>query len=109
MDSEVEFQIRPSSSERGGEGVLELFLGAGLDRVQAINLLNLLAGAESLDQRPTSQDRGADHRSSVQSAAEQGSHQSAQGSHFERTMLETLAKFGERLDSLTVRVEGSDS
>ena len=33
----------------------------------------------------------------------------AQGSHFGRTVLETLAKFRERLDSLTVRVEGSDS
>ena len=36
---------------------LELLLGAGLDRVQAANLL---AGAESSGQRPTSQDHGRD-------------------------------------------------
>ena len=99
MDSETEFQLQPSSS---GEA-LELLLGAGLDRVQATNLL-----AGSSGQRPTSQDRGADQRSSTRSAEEQGSHQSAQGSQFERTVPETLAKFGERLDSLTARVEGSD-
>ena len=40
MDSEAEFQIQPSSS---GEA-LELLLGAGLDRVQAANLL---AGSDS--------------------------------------------------------------
>ena len=83
---------------------LELLLGAGLDRVQATNLL-----AGSSGQRPTSQDRGAGQRSSTRSAEEQGSHQSAQGSQFERTVLETLAKFGERLNSLTAKVEGSDS
>ena len=92
MDSETEFQLQSSPS---GE-VLELLLGAGLDRVKATNLL-----AESLGQRPTSQDRGADQRSSTRSAEEQGS-------QFKRTVLETLAKLGERLDSLTVRVEGSD-
>ena len=102
MDSEAEFQIQLSSS---GEAV-ELLLGAGLDRVQASNLL---AGVESSGQRPTFQDCGADQRSSTQSAEEQGSHQSAQGSQVECTVLETLAKFGERLDSLTARVEGSDS
>ena len=51
MDSETEFQLQPSSS---GEA-LELLLGAGLDRVQATNLL-----AGSSGQRPTSQDRDAD-------------------------------------------------
>ena len=35
--------------------------------------------------------------------------ESAQGSQFECTVLETLAKFGKRLDFLTPRVEGSDS
>ena len=45
----------------------------------------------------------------MRSAVESGSHQPAQSSQFERTVLETLAKFGERLDSLTARVEGSDS
>ena len=94
MDSEAEFQLQPSSSREA----LELLLGAGLDRVQATNLL-----AGSSGQRSTSQDFGADQRSTL-SAEEQGSHQSAQGS----TVLETLAKFGERLDSLTARVEGSD-
>ena len=83
---------------------LELLLGAGLDRVQAANLLS----GDSLGQRPSSQDCGGDQRSSMQLAVEQGNHQPAQGSQFERTVLETLAKFGERLDSLT-RVEGSDS
>ena len=102
MDSEAKFQIQPSSSEE----TLELLLGAGLDRVQASNLL---AGVESSGQRHTSQDCGADQRSSTQSAEEQGSHQSAQCSQFKCTVLETLAKFGERLDSLTARVEGSDS
>ena len=47
---------------------------------------------------------------SWQSAEEQGIHQSAQnGSQFEHTVLETPAKFEERLDSLTARVEGGDS
>ena len=99
MDFEAEFQLQPSSS---GEA-LELLLGAGLVRVQAANLL-----AGSSGQRPTSQDCGVDQRSSTRSAEEQGSHQSAQGSQFERTVLETLAKFRERLDSLTARVEGND-
>ena len=41
---------------------------------------------------------------------DQGTHLSAQsGSQFVCTVLETLAKFGEQLDSLTARVEGSDS
>ena len=40
---------------------------------------------------------------------EQGNHQPAQSSQFEHTVLEMLAKFRERLDSLTARVEGSDS
>ena len=84
---------------------LELLLGAGLDRVQAANLLT----GDSSGQRPSSQDRSGDQRSSARSAGKQGSHQPAQSSQFERTVLETLAKFGERLDSLTARVEGSDS
>ena len=98
MDSEAEFQLQPSSSREA----LELLLEAGLDRAQVTNLL-----AGSSGQRPTSQDRGADQRSFTRSAEEQGSHQSAQGSQFERTLMETLAKFGERLDSRTARVEGS--
>lgn len=102
MDSEAEFQLQPSSSVEA----LELLLGAGLDRVQAANLLS---GADSSGQGPSSQDRGGDQRSSTRSAVEQGSHQPAQSSQFERTVLETLAKFGKRLDSLTARVEGSDS
>ena len=40
MDSDAEFQLQPSSSMEA----LELLLGAGLDRVQAANLL---AGADS--------------------------------------------------------------
>ena len=91
--------IEPSSSREA----LELLLGAGLDIVQAADFL---AGAESSGQRPTSQDRGRDQRSSTRSAEEQGSHQSVQGSQLEHTVLE---KFRERLDSLTARVEGSDS
>ena len=83
---------------------LELLLGAGLDRVQAANLL---AGTESSGQRPTVEDHGRDQRSSTRSA--DSNHQSAQSSQFEQTVLETLAKFGGRLDSLTARVEGSDS
>ena len=81
---------------------LELLLGAGLDRVQAANLL---AGMESSGQRPTVEDRGRDQRSSTRSA--DGNHQSAQTSQFEQTVLETLAKFGERLDSLTARVRAA--
>ena len=84
---------------------LELLLGAALGRVQAANLLS----GDSLGQRPSSQDCGGDQRSSTQLAVEQGNHQPAQGSQFERTVLETLAKFGERMDFLTTRVEGSDS
>ena len=102
MDSKAKFQLQPSSSVEA----LELLLGAGLDRVQGANLLS---GADSLGQRPSFQDCGRDQRSSTRLAVEQGSHQPAQSSQFERTMLETLAKFRERLDSLTARVEGSDS
>ena len=48
-------------------------------------------------------------RSSSQSAEDQGAHQSAQsGSQFEHTVLETLAKFGKQLDSMTARVKGND-
>ena len=54
----VKSVIEPSSS---GEA-LELLLGAGPDRVQAANLL---AGAESLGQRPTSPNHGKDQRSST--------------------------------------------
>ena len=100
MDSKAEFQLQPSSS---GEA-LDMLLGAGLNRVQATNLL-----VGSLGQRPTSQDRGPDQRSSTWPVEEQGSYQLAQSSQFECTVLETLAKFGERLDSLTARVKGSDS
>ena len=46
----------------------------------------------------------------LQATEKQGIHQSGQsGSQFEHTVLETLAKFGEQLNSLTARVEGSDS
>ena len=83
-----------------------MLLGAGLDRVQAANLLS---GANSSDQRPSSQDCGGNQRSSTHLAEEQDSHQPAQGSQFECTVLEMLAKFRERLDFLTARVEGSDS
>ena len=59
---------------------LELLLGAGLDRFQAAKLLT----GDSLGQRPSSQDCGGDQTSSVRSAGEQGSHQPAQSSQFER-------------------------
>ena len=101
MDAEAEFQLQPSSSAEA----LELLLGAGLDRVRATNLLT----GDSSGKRPSSQDSGGDQRSSTRSAVEQGSHRPAQSSQFERTVLETLANFGQRLDSLTARVEGSDS
>ena len=45
----------------------------------------------------------------MRSAGKQGSHQPPQSSQFERTVLETLAKFRKRLESLTARVESSDS
>ena len=98
IDSEAGFQLQPSSSVEA----LELLLGAGLDRVRAANLLT----RDSSGQRLSSQDSGGDQKSSTRSAVEQGSHQPAQSSQFERTVLETLAKFGERLDSLTAKVEG---
>ena len=79
MDSEAEFQLQPSSSAEA----LELLLGAGLDRVQAANLLT----GDSSGQRPSSQDNGGDKRSSTRSAVEQGSHQLTQSSQFERTVL----------------------
>ena len=53
MDSEAEFQLQPSSSVEA----LTLLLGAGLDRVQ---VANLLFGADSSGQRPSSRDRGGD-------------------------------------------------
>ena len=99
MDSEAEFQLQPSSSVEA----LELLLGAGLDRVQAANLLS---GTDSSDQGPSSQDRDGDQRSSTRSAVEQGK---AQSSQFERTVLETLAKFGKRLDSLTAWIIGASA
>ena len=56
MDSKAEFQLQPSSSAEA----VELLLGAGLDRVQAANLLS---GANSSGQRPSSQDCGRNQRS----------------------------------------------
>ena len=76
MDSEAKFQLQPSSSVEA----LEL---------QAANLLT----GESSGQRPSSQDSSGDQSSSTSLTVEQGSHQPAQSSQFEWTVLQTLAKF----------------
>ena len=100
MDSEAEFQLQPSSSVEA----LELLLGAGLDRVQQPTscleqthrprgpLLKIMAGIRD-PPRDRQWSKATTSRLRITSSS----------------IREMLAKFGERLDSLTARVEGSDS
>ena len=96
-----EIQVQPSSSTE----VLDLLLGAGLDRVEAANLL---AGATVPGQRPSMHGGLEDQRSSSPLVGEQSVPQTATKT-FETTVMETLARFGEKLEYLTARVEGSDT
>ena len=92
-----ETQVQPISSVE----VLELLLGAGLDRTQASALLeNLLQG-----QRP----EGCEgQRPAIQSQPGTHSNQSSLSrSEFERTVMETMQRLSQRLDSIAEKVDGS--
>ena len=87
MYTETEFQLQASSSTE----MLKMLIGAGLDRVQATNLLT---GAEPMGQRPMIQDHRMNQGSSARVTEDQGIHQSVQsGSQFKHTVLQTLKKF----------------
>ena len=93
-----EIQIQPTSSSE----VLELLLGAGLDRAQASTLVgNLLQGQRPKDcegQRPTIQSHP--RTQSIQSSPSRN--------EFECTVMETMQCLSRRLDSLAEKVEGSN-
>ena len=93
--------MQPSSSTE----VLDLLLGAGLDRVEAANLLS---GAAVPGHRPSTHGGHEDQRSSSPLVGGQSVPQTATKT-FETTVMETLARFGEKLEYLTARVEGSDT
>ena len=90
----TEATIRSSVSE---EAVLELLLGAGLNRAEAINLLDSQPEQSSTmlapeGQRPTSEDAIAESQSAQPSSA------------FERSIVATLERMSQRLDDLSARV-----
>ena len=90
----TEATIRSSVSE---EAVLELLLGAGLDRAEAINLLDSQPEQSSTmlvpeGQRPTSEDAIAESQSAQPSSV------------FERSIVATLERMSQRLDDLSARV-----
>ena len=96
-----EIQVQPSSSTE----VLDLLLGAGLDRVEAANLL---LRATMPGQRPSMHILHEDQRSSSPLMGGQSVPQTATKT-FETTVMETLSRFGKKLEYLTARVEGSDT
>ena len=92
-----EIQVQPAGSSE----VLELLLGAGLDRAQASALMgNLPQG-----QRP---ERPEDSEGRRPTAQLHPGTQSTNRSEFERTVMETMQRLSERLDSLADRVERRD-
>ena len=67
--------------------MLEMLIGAGLDRVRATNLLT---GVEPSGQRPMVQECCMDQGSSLRVTEDQDIHQSVQsGSQFKHTVLQT--------------------
>ena len=94
----TEATIRSSVSE---EAVLELLLGAGLDRAEAANLLDPQPEQSSTmlvpeDQRSISEDAVAESQSAQPSSA------------FERTIMAILERMNQRLDDLSARVGESN-
>ena len=96
-----EIQIQPSSSSE----ILDLLLGAGLDRGQATALIGNLPQ----DQRSERLEDGEGQRPTTRSNPQIRSDQSSTGrTDFERTVMETMQRLSQRLDSLAERVEGND-
>ena len=96
-----EIQIQPSSSSE----ILDLLLGAGLDRGQATALIGNLPQ----DQRSERLEDGEGQRPTTRSNPQIQSDQSSTGrTDFERTVMETMQRLSQRLDSLAERVEGND-
>ena len=94
-----EIQIQPSSSPE----ILDLLLGAGLDRGQATALIGNLPQ----DQRSERLEDSEGQRPTTRSNPQIQSDQSSTGrTDFERTVMETMQH--QRLDSLAERVEGND-
>lgn len=84
---------------------LDLLVGAGLNRVQTANLLS---GVTVPGQRRSMHGLHKDQRSSSPLVGGQSIPQTA-AKPFKTMVMETLARFGEKLKYLTVRVEGSDT
>ena len=96
-----EIQIQPSSSSE----ILDLRLSAGLDRDQATALIGNLPQ----DQRSERLEDGEGQRPTTRSNPQIQSDQSSTGrTDFERTVMETMQRLSQRLDSLAERVEGND-
>ena len=96
-----EIQIQPSSSSE----ILDLLLGAGLDRGQATALIGNLPQ----DQRSERLEDGEGQRPTTRSNPQIQSDQSSTGrTDFERTIMETMQRLSQRLDSLANKVEGRD-
>jgi len=88
-----EIQVQPSSSSE----VLDLLLGVGLDRAQAVALM----GNRPQGQRPGGQEE-CEPSPTIQ--RDQGSGRS----EFKHTVMETMQHLSQRLDSLAKKVEGND-
>ena len=96
-----EVQIKPSSLSK----ILDILLGAGLDRGQPTALMgNLPQG-----QRSERLEDGEGQRLATHSHPQIQSDQSSTGkSDFERMVIETMQRLSQRLDSLAEKVEGND-
>lgn len=90
-----EIQVQPSPSME----VLDLLVGAGLNRVQAANLLS---GVTVPGQRHSMHGLHKDQRSSSPLVGGQSIPQTA-AKPFKTMVMETLARFGEKLKYLTAR------
>ena len=96
-----EIQIQPSSSSE----LLDLLLSAGLDRGQVTALI----GNFLQDQRSERLEDGEGQRPTTCSNPQIQSDQISTGrTDFERTVMETMQRLSQRLDSLVERVEGND-
>ena len=92
-----ETQVQPISLVE----VLELLLGAGLDRTQASALLENLPQGQRPEgceaQSPTIQSQPGTHSNESSSSR----------SEFEHTVMETMQRLSQRLDSLAEKVDGN--
>jgi len=88
-----EIQVQPLSSSE----VLDLLLGVGLDRAQAVALMG---------NRPQGQRYGGQEECEPSHTIQRD--QGTGRSEFECTVMETMQRLSQRLDSLAEKVEGND-